>query len=194
MNDDRLHRWLEGAEQPLDPSLAFAAALRDELRRELGHLPATDALAIAIDLKPARARRRPPLARLLLVAALLAILAAGLLMVAGAIIDRSPTRRSALFDRIERTGNVRIAIRPDHPQFPTSGQPAAGFDADVGRALADRLALSMKRRRRSHPCRRHPVRPGGRDVGHRAAIGRRGGDRPHALPGHPAVLTTGVGG
>ena len=68
MSDERLHRWLEAAEQPLAPSPTFAAALRDELRRELGHIPSTSAPVVAIDLGgPRRARR--DWWRLLLVAA-----------------------------------------------------------------------------------------------------------------------------
>jgi ABC-type amino acid transport substrate-binding protein len=143
MSDERLHRWLEAAEQPLEPSPTFAAALRDELRRELGHIPATGTPVVPVELgrTRGRARRDARSWRLLLVAALLVVAAAGLLMVAGGLVERSPTRRSALLDRIERTGSVRIAIRPDHPQFAVAGQPAAGFDADVGRALGDHLAL-----------------------------------------------------
>jgi L-cystine transport system substrate-binding protein len=141
MTDDRLHRWLEAADQPQAPDPAFAAALRDELRHELGFIRVDTVPLRPIRLAREGARsRRGPL-NLLLVAALLAAGAISVAAVAGGLLNRQPERQPSLLSEIREMGRVRVAIRPDHPQFSVPGQPAAGFDADVARALADHLGL-----------------------------------------------------
>lgn len=141
MTDDRLRRWLEFAEQPLAPDAAFAAALREELRQELGFVPASTLLSITRRIGGARVRGRHGPTQLLLAATLLVAGAVGLTAVAGSLLERSIEPQPDLLAEIRQTGRIRIAIRPDHPQFTAPGQPAAGFDADVARALADHLGV-----------------------------------------------------
>jgi hypothetical protein len=50
MSDERLHCWLEAAEQPLAPEPTFAAALRDELRREVGLIPSDSPPVVPVEL------------------------------------------------------------------------------------------------------------------------------------------------
>ena len=58
MTDERMRRWLEAAEEPIGPDPAFAVALRDELRRELGYVPAEAVRPLSTGQRPAiRARR-----------------------------------------------------------------------------------------------------------------------------------------
>jgi cystine transport system substrate-binding protein len=141
MTDDQLRRWLEEADQPLQPAPEYAAGLRDELRAELGFVPRL--AASARDAGAGRTRvgiRRGP-AGLLFVAALFVV--ASLIAGAGAVtvLQRSIARPVDLLTVIEQTGRIRIAVRPDHPQFAVRGQPAAGFDIDVAQALAERLGV-----------------------------------------------------
>jgi putative S-methylcysteine transport system substrate-binding protein len=140
MTDDRLRRWLEAAEEPLAPDPRFAAALRDELRHELGFIPADQARRSSLGLHRA-GRRRPNPARLLLAAALLVGGAVGLVALAGSLVDQSPEPRQDALAEIEALGRIRVAIRPDHPQVSTLGQPAAGFDIDVAEALAEQMQV-----------------------------------------------------
>jgi cystine transport system substrate-binding protein len=86
-----------------------------------------------------RARRGP--GQVLLVAAVVVATALGFAAVAGSFLDRSNTRPPNLLSEIRQTGRVRLAVTPDHPQFTAPGQPAAGFDVDVARALADHLGV-----------------------------------------------------
>jgi ABC-type amino acid transport substrate-binding protein len=139
MTDERLHRWLEEADRPLAPNPEFAGALRDSLRAELGFVPRP---AVRTEDAPRRrtGNRRGP-TQLLLVAALFAAGAVGTVAVVGSLVDRSLDRRSVLFDRVQQTGSIRIAIRPDHPQFEVSSQPAAGLDNDVAGELGRHLGF-----------------------------------------------------
>jgi ABC-type amino acid transport substrate-binding protein len=141
MTDDRLRRWLEAAEQPLAPDPAFAVALRDELRQELGFIPADSATNVFrhVGRTNVRARRGP--GQFLLVAALVVAGAVGFAAVAGSLLERAIERPSDLLAEIRDSGRIRIAVSPDHPQFSAPGQPAAGFDVDVARALADHLGV-----------------------------------------------------
>ncbi|HEX6868163.1 MAG TPA: transporter substrate-binding domain-containing protein [Candidatus Limnocylindrales bacterium] len=139
MTDDRLRRWLETAEEPLSPDPTFAAALRDELRHELGFLPRDHARRSSVGLDRPGVRRPPSPARLLLAAVLVVSGAVGFAALAGSLVDRSPQPRQGLLGEIHALGRLRVAVRPDHPQVSTLGQPAAGFDVDVAHALAERL-------------------------------------------------------
>ena len=146
MNDDRLRRWLEAADEPRRPDPRFAASLLDEISQELGFAqPRTTKGGRrggpGLRAGMGTARRRP--LGLLLVAALI-VAASGLLVAtSGAIRDRlfgpPPT---SLLTEIRQTGRIRIAIRPDHPQFTIGGQTATGFDADVANELARRLGVT----------------------------------------------------
>ena len=148
MNDDRIRGILATAEAPMTPAPEFAASLLDELRDELGHggvQPRSDRLRRD---RPAKARRRRPF-DLLLVAALLVGGAVGFVVLSGASRKTeppaTPTAPPASANGplvLEGGGPLRIAIRPDHPQFAVSGQPAVGFDADVATALAHGLGLT----------------------------------------------------
>jgi polar amino acid transport system substrate-binding protein len=144
MSDDRLRRWLEAAEQPLKPDPEFAAALRDELRHELGFArvervhPMTRTV---VGRHLGRRARRPW--DILLVAALIVAGSIGLVAVAGAIVERTAVLKPpSLLAEIREAGQMRIAIRPDHPQAAIGGQPAAGFDVDVGSEIARRLGVT----------------------------------------------------
>jgi L-cystine transport system substrate-binding protein len=140
MTDDRLRRWLEAAEEPLAPDPTFAVALRDELRHELGFDVAATARPVTRRLQPATRPGRGT-GRLLLVAALVVAGSVGVAAVAGSFLERSTEQRTDLLTQIRDSGRIRIAVRPDHPQFGAPGQPAAGFDVDVARALADQLRV-----------------------------------------------------
>ena len=146
MNDDRLRRWLEAADEPLRPDPEFAASLLEDLGRELGFGKNTVLRrATGVGLRPrsrtGRPRRRP--FELLLVAALVVAASGGLIAAAGAIRDRllAPPQTS-LLAAIRQAGHIRIAIRPDHPQFTIGGQTATGFDADVASEIARRLGVA----------------------------------------------------
>jgi ABC-type amino acid transport substrate-binding protein len=146
MNDDRLRRWLEAADQPRRPDPEFAASLLDDLRHELGFTERprvrrlTD-VVIRPRARTGRTRRRP--LGLLLIAAVVVTASAGLVAAAGAIRDRliAPPPTSLLAE-IRQAGHIRIAIRPDHPQFTIGGQTATGFDADVSSEIARRLRVA----------------------------------------------------
>ena len=141
MTDDRLRRWLEAAEQPAAPDEAFAVGLRDELRQELGFVPAATVRPLSRRLPPSiRARRGP--GRLLLAAALVVAGALGVASVAGSLLERPIEQQTDLMTEIRDSGRMRIAVSPGHPQFNAPGQPAAGFDLDVARALAAHLGVN----------------------------------------------------
>jgi ABC-type amino acid transport substrate-binding protein len=141
MTDDRLRRALEAAEGPLAPDPQFAAALRDELRQELGFIPAVGVRRYPLRGGTGAAGTRRSSLRVLLVAAVITAGALATAAVAGSLLNRSIHQNASLLDQVEATGRIRIAIRPDHPQFKVPGQTAAGFDADVARALADHLGV-----------------------------------------------------
>ena len=139
MTDDRLRRWLEAAEEPLAPDPAFAVALRDELRHELGFVAATTrplSRRVGPAIRPGRGT-----GRLLLVAALVVAGSVGVAALAGSFVERTTEQQTDLLTQILDSGRIRIAVRPDHPQFGAPGQPAAGFDVDVARALADKIGV-----------------------------------------------------
>jgi len=140
MTDHRLHRWLEAAEQPLAPDPRFTDSLRDELRAELGFIPSSAApLSSGRPRVRIRSRRGP--FRFLLVAALVAAGVVGTASIAGSLLERAIHPPTPLLSEILQTGRIRVAIRPDHPQFRVPGQPAAGFDADVAAAIAAHLGV-----------------------------------------------------
>jgi ABC-type amino acid transport substrate-binding protein len=141
MNDDRVRRILRAAEQPLAPSSEYAAALLDDLKTELGFdLPRRPAPARPVATQRAGAARTSRRFDLLLVAALVIGAVAALIPVAGALRDRVPPQPRNALAEIREAGRIRIAIRPDHPQF-TVGSPA-GFDVDVAAAIATELGVS----------------------------------------------------
>jgi len=89
MTDDRLRRWLEAAEEPLAPDPAFAVALRDELRHELGFVAATTrplSSRVGPAIRPGRGT-----GRLLLVAALVVAGSVGVAALAGSFVDMGRT-------------------------------------------------------------------------------------------------------
>ena len=147
MTDDRLRRALVGVEEPRRPDPDFAAALLEAIGAELGFESPTlsETSYRSVISRQARTirRRRWPL-ELLLVAALVVATSIGLVAAAGAIRERLSTVHppASLFAQLRASGRVRIAIRPDYPQYTVGGQPAAGFDADVARALGTRLGLA----------------------------------------------------
>ena len=146
MNDDRLHRVLDAAARPLSPDSAFAAALLAELGDELGFV-GSPRIGDAGRTRWPNHRRGTTAGRrrfgLLLVAAVVVGAAGGLVAAAGAIRERLDQRMSpSLLSDIHRSGHVRIAIRPDHPQFMLGGQTATGFDADVAVEIARRLGVT----------------------------------------------------
>jgi cystine transport system substrate-binding protein len=142
MNDDRIRGILAPAEAPMAPAPEFAASLLGELRDELGHggrqQPRSDRLHRD---RPAKGRRSRPF-DLLLVAALIVGGAVGFVVLSGAPRKSEPPATPSGVALIEGANQLRIAIRPDHPQFAVSGQPAVGFDSDVGTALAHGLGLT----------------------------------------------------
>jgi L-cystine transport system substrate-binding protein len=141
MTDERLRRWLEAAEQPLAPNPAFAGALRDELREELGFIPADSVRGVPRRLGPTRVSARRGPGGLLLVAALAVAGSIGLAAVAGSLLERAIEQQTNLLVEIRDAGRIRIAVPTGHPQFSAPGQPAVGFDVDVARALADHLGV-----------------------------------------------------
>jgi ABC-type amino acid transport substrate-binding protein len=143
MNDDRVRRILQAADQPAAPAPEFASALLGELKDELGFRAATTYTESVGRSRP-RAIPRAPSRRtdLLLAAALLVALGAGLLPAIGAFVNRAPPPPSNPLGDVLEAGRIRIAIRPDHPQFAMPGQSAAGFDIDIARAIATELGLS----------------------------------------------------
>ena len=145
MSDDQLRRWLEAADQPRRPDPSFTASLLSELREELG-FAATDVRPVTgfgVRLTPRRAGGRPGPFRMLLIAAIVVIASGGLVIAAGAIRERLvPPPPVSLLAQIRQTGHLRIAIRPDHPQFTIGGQTAIGFDADVAIEIARRLGVT----------------------------------------------------
>ena len=144
MTDERLRRWLEAAEQPLSPSPEFAATLHAELRAELGFESPAAVRGAGIKSAWARRGRRSGASRLLLVAALVVVGTISWVAVVGTRLERSPGRPSALFALIEAARGIRIAVRPDHPQFPLAGGATVGFDTDVAGALAQRMGLGLQ--------------------------------------------------
>jgi ABC-type amino acid transport substrate-binding protein len=77
-----------------------------------------------------------------MVAALLVIGTVALTAVVGTRLDRAPDQQSRLFSLVEDSQSIRIAVRPDHPQFQVGGA-TVGFDTDVAAALAQRMGLSL---------------------------------------------------
>jgi ABC-type amino acid transport substrate-binding protein len=146
MNDDGLHRLLDSAARPRLPDPDFAATLLADLGDELGfaetgRVRPVGGVARGRIGRSGPARRRP--LDLLLIAVIAVGVAGGLVVGAGAIRDRlNAPAQVSLLAQLRRTGHVRIAIRPDHPQFTLGGQTATGFDADVGGELARRLGLT----------------------------------------------------
>jgi cystine transport system substrate-binding protein len=139
MTDDRLHRWLEAATEPLAPDAVFAAELRETLRDELGFEPVGNVLRLPRGRgKAVRPLHRRP--ELLLVAALLIGGGVGLGILLGGGTDLLRGRH-ALLDQVQISGQLRIAVRPDQPQVTVSGEDPVGFDVDVARELAARLGV-----------------------------------------------------
>ena len=150
MTDDLIRRSLEDVEAPRRPDPAFAEALLEDLRQELGFAPAgTDRAAVlSIGGVEVRRRSRPGRAHrrwldLLGIAAAIALISTAVIAVVGS----SPQRvvpPANLLTQVRQAGSIRIAIRPDHPQFTIAGQAASGFDADVAREIARRLGVDAE--------------------------------------------------
>lgn len=144
MNDDRLQRWLGAAGEPLAPDTSFADGLRRDLRVELGF---DSALRGVRSTRPRTRLRRRPASRwqtALLVAATLALVTLGALGLAGTFRqDPMPTAPSSLLAIARERGEIRIAVRPDHPQAALGGAAAVGFDVDIANELAARLRLRL---------------------------------------------------
>lgn len=142
MSDDRLQRWLGAAEQPLVPDASFAEALRRDLRVELGFDRGPREWTRS---QPRKALRRRPATRsraVLLIAAAAALAALGIVGVVGSQREQAtPTSPPSLLAVVRERGEIRIAVRPDHPQAPIGGSTAVGFDVDVANELARRLGL-----------------------------------------------------
>jgi ABC-type amino acid transport substrate-binding protein len=148
MTDEQFGRLLEGLEAPRRPDEAFAAALLTEIGRELGCESSSRSGAQHPSVRAVRRRRRTgrwPV-DLLLVAALVVSASVGLAtLLPGAIRDRlAPTPQRATLDaQVRAAGVLRVAIRPDYPQFQIGAEPLAGFDVDVASELGRRLALPI---------------------------------------------------
>jgi cystine transport system substrate-binding protein len=131
--EERITRWLE-EEAPGDlPHLVLESAF-EQTRALPQDRPSMGSRPVA-RLFPSRR------AALLLVAALLAAAAGGFL-VAGGLPHPTPSHPlpANLLDAIRGSGQIRIAVRPDHPQAPIGGA-ATGFDTDVAAELARRLGF-----------------------------------------------------
>jgi L-cystine transport system substrate-binding protein len=146
MNDDRLQGMLNAAARPRSPEPGFAAALLAELGDELGfagtgRVGPTTGTRWRRDGRTRPARRRA--LELLLIAVVVVGASGGIIAAAGALRGRLDAQTPpSLLAQLQRTGHVRIAIRPDHPQFTLGGQTATGFDADVAGEIARRLGLA----------------------------------------------------
>jgi polar amino acid transport system substrate-binding protein len=146
MNDGRLNRWLEPVGEPLRPGPDFDALLYGAIADELDFPRPHADPAIA----PRWDRRQRPRSRtrwdLLMVAAIVMILGAGLLIVPGALRNRAqPTvAPSSLLAAIRSSGRIRIAVRPDYPQVKLAKAVTQGFDIDVARELASRLGVTAE--------------------------------------------------
>jgi ABC-type amino acid transport substrate-binding protein len=135
MIDDQLEHRFAIVNEPVDPRPAFGEELFEVLVEQLGitdvTVERTKGAAKLRSLDRPRQSSRP--LKLLLVAALLVATAAGALLIGSAI------NRDDLLTRIQGSGVLRIAVRPDYPQSMMSG--LAGFDVDVATRLAKRLSL-----------------------------------------------------
>lgn len=142
MTDDRLQRWLEAAGEPLTPDSSFADALRRDLRVELGFERAPRGWSSPARRTRLRSRPASRARTVLLIAAAVALAALGVVGIAGTLQDESaPTDSPGLLAAARARGELRIAVRPDHPQAPIGGATAVGFDVDVANELARRLGL-----------------------------------------------------
>jgi ABC-type amino acid transport substrate-binding protein len=140
MNDDRVRSLLAAADVPTMPAPEFAAALLEDLREELGFaVPLRRGRTVGRRSAAVRPRGRG--LDLLFVAALFVTGAVGFSVAAGAFRSPAPSQPADVLADIQSLGRIRIAVRPDHPQFAIAGQPAAGFDSDVAAALADKLGV-----------------------------------------------------
>jgi polar amino acid transport system substrate-binding protein len=88
-----------------------------------------------------RARGAPGLGALAGIAAVLAFLLATRLAIPSDRPGTSASPGSDLLARVQASGSIRIAVRPDHPQFTRAGAGIVGFDVDVARTLASSLGL-----------------------------------------------------
>lgn len=142
MTDDRLQRWLGAAGEPLVPDASFAQALRRDLRVELGFEPAPRGWARPRPRAVLRRRSADRVRAVVLLAAAAALAALGIVAVVGTQRDQAtPTAPPSLLAVVRARGEIRIAVRPDHPQAPIGGATAVGFDVDVANELARRLGL-----------------------------------------------------
>ncbi len=141
MDDERLLRKLGQIDSLGEPDPAFLERMYRELREEIGFSPPGGVRTAP----SARTRRRTGVRRWWPVLGLAAAIAAGVIGSVGvgalrdrALVDEPPT---TLLAAIRNAGHITVAIRPDHPQFSTGGDSAAGFDVDVARELARRLGV-----------------------------------------------------
>ena len=142
MTEDRLSRILAAAELPMAPAPEFAVDLLDDLREELGFPVPARPDRVHVRRRTTARRRRGRRLDLLLVAAILVTGGLGLSVALGAWRSPQPSPPLDVLAAIRAAGHLRVAIRPDHPQFTAAGQPAVGFDSDVAAALANRLGLT----------------------------------------------------
>jgi ABC-type amino acid transport substrate-binding protein len=88
-----------------------------------------------------RARSAPGLGALAGIAAVLAFLLATRLAIPSDHPGTSAGPGSDLLSRVQASGSIRIAVRPDHPQFTRAGAGIVGFDVDVAREIASSLGV-----------------------------------------------------
>ena len=148
MDDERILQRLDRVNDLGEPDPAFLAQLYDAVAEEVGFGEPRDVKTARVRGTTVVPRRRGGGTRrwpLVMVAALFITGTVGLLA-AGAFRPRPPERTppTSLLAEIRADGRVRIAIRPDQPQFTTGGQPATGFDADVAKELAKRLGVALE--------------------------------------------------
>jgi putative amino-acid transport system substrate-binding protein len=129
--DEQMRRRLSDIELPVEPSRPFVDGLYDELAGRLGHLEPR--------VQPRPASGHSWRDRILLVAALIALLLAlvATIVGAGAVIERFLPQ--SVLDHIRTTGVVRVVVSPELPQVPGVEGGISGFDIDLAEEIARRL-------------------------------------------------------
>ena len=136
MDDELLVRRLRQVEGGGEPDPAFLDRMYEVVAQEAGF---RDGRGAAPRVRIARAL---PIGWLAAVVALGLALLGGLL--AGAYMERQREENRDPLSRINQTGTIRVATRPDFPQVTLDGRPQGGFDEDVASAIADRLGVAVR--------------------------------------------------